>query len=167
VSKKEETKAVPPKVRKAHKPEPTKSGREVLQTLSEDLPVKMTADEREAKIAIMFAKRKELASHRATKKQVVSALKATELKFEAEIENLIVQIESHSCTQSVAVQLEADFDTNTVYFVRTDTGEEIRTRPVSSQERQGMLPVVAGELPPGVTKADEEKEEEADPDDEP
>lgn len=143
--------AVPP-IKRSKRATPSKEGRQVLQTLTEDLPVEMSDAEIQQACDELVGQTQELEAHLAHKKEVTSGLKATELSIQARIKNLCIQLKNKSRTEAVSVQVEADFAEGVARFIRLDDGSEVRTRPLAESERQQSIPGTEGELPPGVER---------------
>ena len=165
----------PPKKRKKKQPEaeateaaPSVAGRRVLKTITEQLPVALTKREARELGQKLAQQEGELDAHESRATQVKTELKAREAEIRAQIAAAAMSLRNGTKIADVPVQLEADFDQGVVRYLRRDTGEEIRTRPLGEDERQEPLfeqaasELPRGEkpgpditLPSGVTKAEE------------
>jgi hypothetical protein len=120
-------------------------GRQLLKTLHESLPVELTTAELLATGAEAAKQFQEQATHAAHKKEVMAELKARETQIQAQVAALHSKLLSGREHREVQVEVYSDFERNVAVYVRTDSGEEIRTRALAADERQGMLDIESGE----------------------
>ena len=73
-------------------------------------------------------------------KEVNTSIKAQIAKLEAEITEKALQINNGYEYRNVECRMDKDFRLGTVTITRLDTGEVIRERPMTGEERQGRLP---------------------------
>ena len=90
-----------------------------------------------AKIAKAISDR---AGAEAKLKEVNTSIKAQIAKLEAEISEKALQINNGYEYRNVECRMEKDYRLGTVTLTRLDTGEVIRERPMTAEERQMELP---------------------------
>jgi hypothetical protein len=132
---------------------------EVLKTLTELLPVPLT-DAEKLEVGLQLAQEEGALGDQESMAATVKAdLKAREAQIRARISMLSTQLRNGQRLTDVAVEVRADFERNVAVYVRVDNGKEVRSRPLDASERQGLLlpPEAGGELPSGVTKAEEQE----------
>lgn len=144
----------PAKLRKRKKreedlpPAPTKAGRSVLKTITEQLPVALEMREIRKLGQRLAQQEGEITNHENRATLVKADLKAQEAKIRAEISSLTMMINDGTQLRDVSVSLEADYDAGVVRYLRQDTGDEIRTRTLAEEERQ--VPMFKAEEEPGT-----------------
>jgi hypothetical protein len=152
------------------KPAPSQAGREVIQVLVEDLPVELSKRELRELGGQLAAQTEEMEKHQSHAKDAKAELKSTEMSIAAQIKTLSLRIRSGTKVVPIQVHAEADFDEGVVRYLRSDTGEQIRTRPLAAEERQRHIPgtepeqvgippkdgpdITTPALPEGVTMAE-------------
>jgi len=120
-----------------------KTGREVIETKSEDLLVKLTEEEVSAKARRMAERMGELDRHNEESKRIAGERGQRKATLEGEIRKLGEQVRERSEIRPVNVEVIADYKRSIVVEVRTDTDETISERAMRSEERQTTIPAVA------------------------
>lgn len=87
------------------------------------------------------------ASAEAKLKEVSTAIKAQIAQFDAEISEKALQINNGYEYRNVECRMDKDYRLGTVTITRLDTGEVIRERPMTGEERQLELPSQKKEKP--------------------
>jgi len=122
------------------------------ETTKEYLKCILTPDEMKMeaeKMANGFSKLSELeGTLKSAKKQIESDI----AKVEAEVSLAVEKYRSGFEMRNVECLVIKTFELNTVYIKRLDTGEIIRERPMSLEERQGMLDLKEKEDEPTVVE---------------
>jgi uncharacterized FlaG/YvyC family protein len=91
-------------------------------------------------------------------KEVSASLKADIAKLDAEISETALQINNGYEYRNVECRMDKDYRLGTITVTRLDTGEVIRERPMTGEERQMKLPVRNKE---GEKEKEKEKEKPA------
>jgi len=97
-----------------------------------------------AKIAKAISDR---ASAEAKLKEVSASIKAQIAQLDAEISEKALQINNGYEYRNVECRMDKDYRLGTVTITRLDTGEVIRERPMTAEERQMELPGEKKEKP--------------------
>ncbi len=97
-----------------------------------------------AKIAKAISDR---ASAEAKLKEVSASIKAQIAQIDAEISEKALQINNGYEYRNVDCRMDKDYRLGSVTITRLDTGEVIRERPMTSEERQMQLPGQKKERP--------------------
>lgn len=115
-------------------------------TFTKLLPCKLTEVEK-------VTRGRELASRMEDREQVQMHAEEAKSEFKAQIqahEAVIDQLKRIVLDGSERREIECmyhkDYENNTVLTIRTDTGEEVDSRRMTTEERQEMLPMVDGAL---------------------
>lgn len=87
----------------------------------------------------------QMASEEETKTEVVSEFKARIESHKAKIAELSRTLMNGYQFREVECRREFDFKKGIVAIIREDTGELVKERPITEQERQDNLPGVTGE----------------------
>lgn len=105
----------------------------------EDLPVQLTQDEITERGQRLAAVDGEIESHLQREKEVKANLKATRSRLEAERSLLSMVVRNREEARPVRVTLHGDHEAGLVFEIRDDTGEVVRTRPLTDDDRQLRL----------------------------
>ena len=112
---------------------------EIISKHVEELPCRLTQEEWEERATRQADVVKEIEQHEGHEQQVKADLKATRTRLEAELAKLACQVKGHAEIRPITVEALADFRSGIVREVRVDTGEQVRTRALREEERQGSL----------------------------
>lgn len=126
---------------------PSRAGRRVLQTLTEDLPVVMSNEERQETGEQLAAQWGELSNAESRAIEVKAELTARRKAIEARIKSLSLQLSHGSKMKPMTIVVEADFDNGVALYLRQDSGETVRSRPLAESERQEKMPFVSDDAP--------------------
>lgn len=107
-------------------------------THDERLLVQLTSSEIQKKGEQLAAKVRKLGLTRAEKKGVAKNYADRITDLEAEIHTLSEEVETGKGYALVAVREIPDLSRGVVATIRTDTGEQIRTRPLSQAEKDEL-----------------------------
>jgi len=106
-----------------------------------NLPVALTDDEiRKAGDALAMAC-EDITSEEARAKEIKDDLKNRMSSLEAERNRLAVLVRRKEEYRQVEVDIWFDYQRGMVEEIRTDTGEQIKIRPMTDDERQQGLPM--------------------------
>lgn len=137
----------------------------VIRTFTAPLPCVLTDAEIQERGEELAKTEAELVDHNTEAKRIRSDLKEQEAGFRSTIGRLTITINSRAEERPVEVEVRK-LSERLVEEVRLDTGEQITTRPATSEELQGGLfegdVVVGADGKAGARKASEEEPESTD-----
>ncbi len=116
----------------------------VLETFTEHLPCKLTEEDMLQRGAELSAAELNLAEQKEEAKAVRASLTAMEKKLQGVVSYLAVVLKDGEEDREVECQSIAKFDKEEVIIQRLDTGDVIRKRPLTDQDRQSPLPGLGG-----------------------
>ncbi len=120
----------------------TKETKDVTQEIIKEYLKCLLTEKEKTELSARIAKAiSDKASIEARLKEVTASLKAEIAKCDAEIADAALQINTGSQYKNVDCQIERNYRLGTVTITRLDTGEIIRERPMTAEERQMTLPV--------------------------
>lgn len=104
-----------------------------------DLPIPLTREQVLEKASALSASLVMISELEAQKRDATRHYREQIVREEAEVSRLSHEIREGSATGKVTVEEILDLDRSVISVVRVDTGEEISTRPISPQDRQGRM----------------------------
>ena len=108
------------------------------------LPVELTPDEVRAKGVELAARVDEMYAIDVERKEAAAAIRERRADVEAQVIELKGEVRSGREYREVECRLEPDFQAGVMQIVRVDTGEFVRSRPLSPDERQPALFAIDG-----------------------
>lgn len=128
-------------------------GREVLSAEQETLEVKLNRDELEARSQLLGSQLGRLEELEAKEKAFKEGLKKERTPLDTEVRFLGRVIRRKTEPRPVLVETIADYERGVAIAIRTDTGEVIRERELSFDERQPtLIPMPSRRRTPDITE---------------
>lgn len=113
--------------------------RRTVARSQETLPCQLTRDELADRAQQLAAKVGEAGNHAAHAEQVKAGLKAEEKRIESEIQRLGLIVTRKEEPRVIDVEVVDDYEDSLHMEIRQDTGDVVRSRPLSEHERQLSL----------------------------
>jgi hypothetical protein len=108
----------------------------------ERLPCVMTKDERLEDAERLASTRRQIHTIQSAHEEVVSSFKARMKQYESEFDSLCEELRTGEKFKDIKVEAKVNEKLVKMEFFRTDTLEMIRTRDLTDEERQLVMPVV-------------------------
>ena len=105
----------------------------------ETLPVALAPEELQAKATIAARKMAEREQVLEERQTALAGFKERVSALDTEVRELMRHVREGAVDQEVRVEHTMDWKSNSVVTVRLDTGEEVRRRAMTPEERQGNL----------------------------
>lgn len=112
-----------------------------VEKVTKNLPCKLTEAELKDFGRKLAVKCEDIAAEESRQKDQKSEMKARLDGMESERAQLAIVVRRQEEQRDVECTETFDYELGKVTIVRTDTGDEIRVRPMTTEERQQVLPV--------------------------
>lgn len=112
-----------------------------IAKVTKDLPCKLTESELKEFGRKLAVKCEDIAAEESRQKDQKSEMKARLDGMESERSILALVVRRQEEQRDVECEEEFNYESGKVTVSRTDTGEELRVRPMTNEERQQPLPV--------------------------
>ncbi len=112
-----------------------------IEKITRNLPCRLTDVELKDFGRRLAVKCEDIAAEESRQKDQKSEMKARLDGMESERATLAIVVRRQEEQRDVECEETFDYELGKVTVTRTDTGEEIRVRPMSNEERQQPLPV--------------------------